>query len=309
MRRAPLALLLLGCRASLPVAPEGEAALVATPARVALAVLRGRGPAHASLTVRAGRAVELLAVTVEGSALFQVLPLALPAALRAQEELPVGLILSAPPGTAPGVHRARLVLRAEGVRAVDLVALVVDDGGPEREPPLQDVISALGLGARVGSAAFALGMAPAPLGEEVTGGWFRRAGPGPVSLTPVAAFTSRTSHAFGFSRGPLVRPCGTLDWDQNQTLDPTFDGGQQTVSFDPGPEPFALWVERAGIRYHSADALNASSAHHARIYPVRDAAGAAVPDRWLVALEESDDGDYQDLLLLVSNAAISGPPQ
>jgi hypothetical protein len=35
--------------------------------------------------------------------------------------------------------------------------------------------------------------------------------------------------------------------------------------------------------------------------PVKDAAGVQAPDRWLVTLEEGEDGDYQDLVLLVSN--------
>ena len=303
----------LGCRASLPVEAESLPGTIipgVAPKHIAVAVTRGAPGVHATVSVGAEVPLEIRDASVSGpdAALFRLVPgPRWPLRLRAREELPIALEIAAPAGTSPGVRRARLTLVFGGnasASVVELTVLVMKESGPEHEPALQDIVSALGYGTKIGSTAFILGTGSAPLGDELPGGWFRRAGPGPLSITTVASFTSPGARRFGYTMGPppAAQVVGVLDGDQNQHLHPTFEGGAQTATFDPGDAGFALWVERGDARYHSADRLNKERAHAARIYPLKDADGATLPGRWLVAFEESTDGDYQDLVLLLANA-------
>jgi hypothetical protein len=296
-----------GPRAGAAETPGGSA-VAAAPADLAVSVVGGRRPVRAlvNLTSAAGGDVRV-SLEGEGAAFFRVLPdPSGPLRLRPHQALPLSLEVRAPRGTAPGAHHARLTFmvgQAPSRGSVALTALVVSESAPEHEPPLQDVISAMGLGTNVGSNAFAMGIAPKPLGDEVMRGWFRRAHAGPVSVSPLACFTGPTgARRFGYRlrRKPANQLVGTNDVAQNQTLRPAFNGGLRQTTFDPGKEPFALWLARGEAYYYSADPLN-GGVHAARIYPVKDAAGVQAPDRWLVTLEEGDDGDYQDLVLLVSN--------
>jgi hypothetical protein len=286
----------------------GGTPVAGTPADVAVSVVCGRRPVRALVSLTSAGSGDLrVSLEGEGAAFFRVLPdPSGPLRLRPHEPLPLTLEVRAPKGAAPGVHHARLTFvvgQAASPGSVALTALVVSENAPEHEPPLQDVMSAMGLGTNVGTNAFAMGIAPKPLGDEVMWGWFRRAHAGPVSVSPLACFTGPTgARRFGYRlrRKPANKLVGTNDPAQNQTLRPAFNGGLRQTTFDPGKEPFALWLARGEAYYYSADLLN-GGVHAARIYPVKDAAGVQAPDRWLVTLEEGDDGDYQDLVLLVSN--------
>ena len=42
--------------------------------------------------------------------------------------------------------------------------------------------------------------------------------------------------------------------------------------------------------------------HRTKVYPLKDVAGVAIANRYLVAMEEAANGDYQDFVLVLSNA-------
>jgi hypothetical protein len=100
----------------------------------------------------------------------------------------------------------------------------------------------------------------------------------------------------------------------------TYTAGN-TVSFDPGTAAFGIWVysDQAtnnwqeggkatnGDYDYSDNDLNipAPSIYRFKSYPLKDATGTAVPNTYLVAIEEAANGDYQDYVFTLGNVSIS----
>jgi hypothetical protein len=135
---------------------------------------------------------------------------------------------------------------------------------------------------------------------------FRRAKAGPVGINPVARFSNDEPLPFGHygakDDGQIVpAQAGALAPGHNQTLNPELEAGGQ-ASFDPGEEPFGLWVKTKQGTFHTEDARNTGPLHHAaRVYPLRSRGGEAVPGAFLVAFEDSAVPDYQDAVFVLWN--------
>lgn len=203
---------------------------------------------------------------------------------------------------------------------VGLRALPTAGIGGSLEPSLQKVIDTFGLPINVGDATpeeYTLGT-PTSESDEVRIQNFVKAGPGAVSIRPLALF--------GTDNGPAVRlgfytpgmPDSTqqlwyIPQEDAQSVNPKVYG--QTL-IDPADNPFAIFAEfpgfvnpAGGVRnVYQEDVLNSvwepknDQLHKTRIYPFVDQFGNAAPNTYLVAMEEfTADYDVQDLLFVITN--------
>jgi hypothetical protein len=207
----------------------------------------------------------------------------------------------------PGVHRGMLKIllgpeREEGP-PVDLSGLVLAGKRGDKEPPLHQVLEALGFSVDVGGE-LRLGMAPEALGEETAVPRFQRAHTSPVSIYPVARFSSGERLPYGYylgERGPEPHPLGALAADEDQKLNPELEPDAITT-FDPGPGSFGVFVN-LGKRYaYTEDRMNTGLVRHmARVYPLKSRTGGRIPDAFAIAFEYTGDGDYQDVVFVLWN--------
>jgi hypothetical protein len=181
------------------------------------------------------------------------------------------------------------------------------------EPSLQRILDALQIPVNVGDTS----PSTSPLdggagGEEVTMQLLKKAGPGLVRITPLAAYSwDHTPVAdFGWYRakGPLVtRPLFSIPGGGSQTLMP---GAAGATRFDPGSLVFGVYsnwpVEQHGNVF-TQDALNTwdttatDHQHKVRFYPFRKASGRTVPNTYVMAVEQAFNSDFQDAVLVIEN--------
>jgi hypothetical protein len=166
--------------------------------------------------------------------------------------------------------------------------------------------------------------------DEVAASHFMKAGAGMVSMALVARFspvgplpygwyattTGCTSETGGGGCTLLATMSNVKDAqtsDKARMVKPPFGTGSTT--FDPGSSPFGIWVysDQKTHKYdtgnvangdydYSQDALNTpTKVHRFKSYPLKDAAGMAIPQTYLVAVEEAGNGDYQDYVFVLSN--------
>ncbi|QFP75825.1 hypothetical protein [Deinococcus sp. AJ005] len=255
-----------------------------------------------------GAAVKLTGLTFLGNAgTFELVsPPAFPQTLASGASLNLKVKLL--PGAATGVLRS--TLRAVGDSApigeVNLSGLRAAGLEGSNEPPLAQIVDALNYGTNVGGSALILGTSAAPIGDEVAAPMFERASAGPVTLRPVARYSPDGPSAYGSfvldggavrtqERGAMA-PSG-----HNQTLNPP--PGQTT--FDPGSAPFGIYLAANSYAKQGTftlDRLNTGPTRHAvRVYPLKDRAGKAMPNSYLLAFEPSENGDYQDVVFVLEN--------
>ena len=181
----------------------------------------------------------------------------------------------------------------------------------ENEPPLQAVADALGYGVQVGWVTLANHLNPAPQGDEILTPEFRAAGPGAVSLRPLARYSPAGEVPFGwFTRGAEINRsqvgvlAGALS--NAQTMYPALATGG--ASFNPQGNTFGIYTELPGRgRFdYTADDLNTDGIHRTRIYPARDRQGQLLRNTFLICFEEASNGDYQDNVFLLTNAEPAG---
>ena len=263
------------------------------------------------------------AVTVTGpdAAAFTVgTPPALPLTLEAGKTLTLALNFS--PQGKVGVLKASLNLETKtelsplgaggAPLSADLSGLSTVGLEGENEPPLAQVVQALGYGTDVGGSQLVLGTSPSLLGQEVSAQLFRKSGAGPVTLTPVARYSPAGPLEFGLFtlRGgtPDAHALGEIEAQQYQTLNPAFQHGQ--TSFDPGSEPFGVYTgatEYSKAADYTLDSLNKAFISHAmRVYPLSGLDSKALP-AYLIATEASSNGDYQDAVFVLSGAEPAPP--
>lgn len=180
------------------------------------------------------------------------------------------------------------------------------------EPSLQRVLDTLQIPVSVGDANPATSLLDGPAAsEEVAMPFLKKAGPGPVRLTLLAAFSWDWSPVaeFGWYRakGPRApQPLFTAPAGNAQTLTPHVTG---TTRFDPGSRTFALYsnwpIETHGTVF-SDDAANTwdttdDNQHKMRFYPFKKSYGRVVPNTYVVAMEEAFNSDFQDAVLVIEN--------
>ncbi|MDB5318735.1 MAG: hypothetical protein JWN40_366 [Phycisphaerales bacterium] len=180
------------------------------------------------------------------------------------------------------------------------------------EPSLQRILDTLQIPVNVGDATPATSHLDGPgASDELPMQLLKKAGPGVVRITPLAAFSwdfFPVAH-FGWfrARGSVVtRELLNIPGGNSQTLMPASAG---TKTFDPGTVNFGLYsnwpVEQHGSVY-TQDALNtwdttSDNKHKVRFYPYRKPSGKTVPNTYVMAIEQAFNSDFQDAVLVIEN--------
>jgi hypothetical protein len=160
---------------------------------------------------------------------------------------------------------------------------------------------------------------PVKTTTDAAPGLFRKAGPGPVTYTPIIALGLETVNRGGYYRpGPdaahpdkkelwsYKHKHTTKDFDLGNLIPPPLAEGSKTT-FDPGNAPFGLWVANDGLKESDAytqpqvvAALNkrlAKQPYKAMIYPAREkTTGKLIPYSYLIGWEYSTN-----VVFLISN--------
>jgi hypothetical protein len=174
---------------------------------------------------------------------------------------------------------------------------------------------------------------PVKTSPEATPGLFRKVGNGPVRFRPVIALGLPTPNKGGWYK-PLSDEKGeptklklwsytykntTEDLRTEQHLPPPLDSGSAT-EFDPGEQPFGLWVSNDGLsdggvfsEPRLVSRLNkrlAKQPYKAMIYPNRDkVTGKLVPNSYVIGWEYSTNDDFQDIVCQLDNVILIDQPE
>lgn len=253
--------------------------------------------------------VQVVAVEIGGDEkrVFKIstLPL-LPLTLPPGKQASVGVTFAPTSSTAPGVSRALLhvltgLQREEGP-PVDLAGLTLLGKRGDKEPPLQQVVEALGFALNVGRPDLQLGTGADSIGDEVKAQRFRRANKSQVSFYSVARFAPDQRIPYGYYTGdskPQLQTLGVIAGTQAPTLNPDMEPDGRTT-FDPGPGSFGIFAKSAKAVSYTEDRLN-DGRHAVRVYPLKSRAGGRVPDAYVLAFEQTGDADYQDAVFVIWN--------
>jgi hypothetical protein len=168
---------------------------------------------------------------------------------------------------------------------------------------------------------------PVKTTAEATPGLFRKAGPGPVTFTPVIALGLETINRGGWyvpseeTSKPEKHDLWsykfkntTDDLKNDKNLPPPLLEGAKTT-FDPGDRVFGLWISNDGLADGGVfsepkvvSAINkrlAKQPYKLMIYPYRDkASGKVIPNSYLLGWEYSTNDDFQDVVCRVDNATL-----
>jgi len=283
--------------------------LEVTPLELHFSGLRGQAKATESVAVKntGSEPVQVSEVRVVGlqAATFKIvnvplLPLVLPPA--GSFSFAVGFEPAA--DAEAGVHhgRVRLVLTEDDDGPpCDLTGLVTKSKERMDEPPLAQVLDALGYDVDVGSAALALPAAVA--GDQIQASTFKRAKPGNVGYYLLARYAPDEESIYGYylSEGgkPALRGIGSAGKAHNQMLNPELESESQ-ASFALDEVTFGLYLKIGGRTLYSDPGLNAGAVV-SRVYPLRSRGRALVPDAYVVAFDDDGDGDFQDHVFMLWN--------
>ncbi len=186
--------------------------------------------------------------------------------------------------------------------------------GGSNEPSLQWILDTWQIPVVVGDPDPSTNSLPTSplLGEEVSMQTWRKAGSGSVTLEPLGVFGPQSAAGivtrvgwYQAGNAGSKQELFTVSNASYQTLVPTVTGA---LAFDPAASAFgmySIWPFFSNREVFSEDALNTFSGavpHHVRVYPLKDLAGALVPDAYVVATEEHISGfDYQDVVYVLRN--------
>ena len=301
--------------------------LQVAPWELAFSGVRGEGGMQETVTVRnlVGHPVEIRSIQVvgEGARMFALMDLPpLPVTIPAKRSLSVGLAFRPPADTEAGVERAALRFQlgkdiTDGP-AVDLSALVLASNAADAEPTLRQIVEALGFAIDLPASGLVLasapGAAPTASAPPIV---FSRARPSPVAINPVARFSVDGALPFGYrmlgapaaagrraaAAAADFKPVGVLADGQHQTLNPELEADGLT-SFDPGEDPFAIWIRTANTAVDTSAPRPGSLG--ARVFPLRSRGGAAIANAYLLAFGDPAREDLQDCVFVLWNVKLAG---
>jgi hypothetical protein len=212
---------------------------------------------------------------------------------------------------------------AAGTPSAGLFGLAMN--AQNSEATFAQVVQTLGYKVNVGGTTITLGTGSAVIGDEVAAPRFVKAGTAPVVFQVVARYSPYEAAPFGYYTGAAptvmrtqlgVMSRGPADNVTNRTLFPPLDAGAMS-SFDPGTEAFGIFAESQSNasslgtdgRFYQEDSLNndqgsVQPVHRMRVYPLKDRAGTAIPNSYLIGCEEASNSDYQDYVFVVSGVGI-----
>jgi N-acetylneuraminic acid mutarotase len=295
----------------------------ASPARVVVNDVQG-GAASAPQTItlmnpgEGPLTVSALAITGAAASVWQISSApSLPATVPAGGSTTVSVVFNP---TVAGPQGATLEITSndadEPVLGVPLRGLGTLGLGGTSEPSLQWILDTWQIPVDVGDPDPTNNSLPTTplLGEEVIAQTFRKGtGSGGVTLEPLGVFGPQGGSGIVTRVGWYLagnasskQELFTVPNASYQTLVPTTTG---TLAFDPATSVFgvySIWPFFSNREVFSEDALNTFSGavpHHVRVYRLKDAGGAIIPQAYVVATEEHISGfDYQDVVYVMRNA-------
>lgn len=210
--------------------------------------------------------------------------------------------------TAIALFKSRLLLETGAGEPSNVALFGLGTKGleGENEPYLKIVLDTLGYDIDVGGSALLSTTTPL-VGSEVAAPLFKAAGAGMVEIVPVARYSPEEPIPYGYYTTEEV-VVGTIANDQYQALNPTTDAGSK-LSFAPPAGNFGIFTTSKTHKTYTEDSKNAANAvkHAVRTYPLKDRAGVAVANAYLVCFEEAANGDYQDYVFTLSNVTPVAP--
>jgi hypothetical protein len=213
-----------------------------------------------------------------------------------------------------GIVQAKLILKYNNNSKIifPLRGLSTKALEGKNEPPLAEVVNALGYKTNLGWTSLGNHTKPDLQGEEIAVSMFKKAGSGSVDMIPVARYSPPFELPFGYytvgDSIPKLYEVGILanseSYPEHQTLFPAVKNGSN--NFDPNYEVFGFYTTSPSHDAFSEDIWNAKLfkehvAHACRIYPVKDDSEQILENQYLVCFEEAKNGDYQDYVFLVRN--------
>lgn len=277
---------------------------------VALSAVKDKPARSATITVKnpLGRPVPA-ALSIEGLDAAAFSATAPAATLGAGESMEVTVHFKPVRGAARYSAGLRVGSPEQGAFVVlQGIGLAAFEG--KNEPPLQDIVHALGIPLEVGGSKLELDTNADKIGEGIPAQAFVPAGSGKARITPLARFSPPGSTPFGcalIGKAFLVEIGKLADStelaDAHQCLFPPLEGGAKSVEFDMPSGAVAFWMQ--GPKFMSSIGLEPDSKstikHTARVYPVTRFQGRDMKDAFVVGFEEAANGDYQDALFLIEN--------
>jgi hypothetical protein len=159
--------------------------------------------------------------------------------------------------------------------------------------------------------------------DEIAAPLFKKGPTGMPNLQALARFSPKGPMPYGWypmgsptMRNMVATMASMADGqtsDKARMMLPPLTG---STTFDPAAATFGIWVysDQMSGKYdtggtptngdydYSEDAPNSpANTHRTKVYPLKDAAGAVVPNSYLLAVEEAGNGDYQDYVFVLSN--------
>lgn len=176
----------------------------------------------------------------------------------------------------------------------------------ENEPFLKIVLDTIGYNVNVGGAGLLSTTTPL-VGDEVAAPRFKAVSAAEIELIPVARYSPQEPIPYGYYNAAEVE-VGVIADDQYQALNPTTAAGSKR-SFAPPAGEFGIFTTSKTHKTYTEDAKNAANAvkHAVRTYPLKDRAGVAIANSYLVCFEEAANGDYQDYVFTLSNVVPVAP--
>ena len=156
--------------------------------------------------------------------------------------------------------------------------------------------------------------------EEVLMALMKKAGSGPVRITPLAVFSWNFSpiaqigwYTTNGTAAPTQRPVFELLGPDPQTLLPKHSGA---ATFDPGNGTFGLystWTSESHGPSFSESSRNlwdslGSRRRKVRFYPNKTPTGRVIANSYVVAMEQGLNDDYQDAVMIIDNVTQAAAP-
>jgi hypothetical protein len=289
---------------------EAGETLFSNKSQIALSAVKDKPARAAILTVRnpLDRALPA-ALSIEGADAAAFEAKAAAATLEAGGSMDITIRFNPVRGAARYSAKLRIGTTEQGTLvSLQGIGLAAFEG--KNEPPLQEIIHALGIPLDAGGGKLELDTKADTIGGSVDVRYFTKAGDGKVRITPLARFSPPGATPFGMVArgGTALSESGKLASsekvaDAHQCLFPPLEGGAESIEIEPPAEAFAFYLNAHQYVSFTDPTLPtlAKIARTARVYPAGRLAGRDLKDAYVVGFEEAANGDYQDALFLLEN--------
>ncbi len=296
-----------------PAVTSGAGKLSASPTELVFSTVKGSTTAAKTVTLTNSGTSPLVisSMTATGTNAASFTVSATPQTLAVGGTATISVTFNPATSSVTGYQAAALRVISDDPNAstydIGLFGLATTGEQGNNEPPLKAVVDTLGRNIDVGGTGLILGTNPAPIGDEVSAPLFVKAGTGAVTIKPVARYSPDELLPFGWytnpAGDPILNEVATIALNQEQTLNPAIVAGGGN-SFDPGNQSFGVYVKSIsfGRNTYTQDGINTNIPHGARTYPAKNRLGVVIPNTYLVAFEDAQNGDYQDYVFEISNA-------